>query len=131
AMRGRFSPTLIEHIGHALAQREQVILFQNRRGYVPVWQCGQCGWVPQCDHCDVSLTYHKQEHRLRCHYCARHYAPPTACGQCGSTQLHMLGFGTEKVEEELAEIFPEARVARLDQDTARGRQAMERILEGL
>ncbi|MDX9749858.1 MAG: primosomal protein N' [Flavobacteriales bacterium] len=131
AMHGRFSRTLIEHITEALGRREQAILFQNRRGYVPVWQCGICGWVPQCDHCDVSLTYHKQEHRLRCHYCARHYPPPTACGHCASPRLRMLGFGTEKVEEELAEIFPEARVARMDQDTARGKQALERILDGL
>ena len=130
-MRGHLSNTLIGHMEDALNHREQVILFQNRRGYVPVWQCNDCGWIPQCDHCDVSLTYHKQQHLLRCHYCARHYPPPTSCGQCGSARLRMLGFGTERIEEELAEVFPQARIARMDQDTARGKQALERILDGL
>lgn len=127
-MRGHFTATLIEHIQQALDKREQVIVFQNRRGYVPVWQCSSCGWVPQCDQCDVSLTYHKFQHQLRCHYCGRHYAPPTKCDQCGSPRLQMLGFGTEKIEEELAEFFPTARIARMDQDTTRGKNALDRIL---
>jgi primosomal protein N' (replication factor Y) (superfamily II helicase) len=127
-MRGHFTSTLIEHIQQALDKREQVIVFQNRRGYVPVWQCGSCGWVPQCDQCDVSLTYHKFQHQLRCHYCGRHYAPPIKCEQCGSPRLQMLGFGTEKIEEELGEFFPIARIARMDQDTTRGKNALDRIL---
>jgi len=127
-MRGNFTSTLIETIEGALKRKEQAIIFQNRRGYVPVWQCETCSWVPECDHCDVSLTYHKLDHRLRCHYCGRNYPPPTSCGHCGSPRLRMLGFGTEKVEEELGELFPEARIARMDQDTTRGRQALDRIL---
>ncbi|WKZ66405.1 MAG: primosomal protein N' [Flavobacteriales bacterium] len=129
-MRGHFSQPLIDAIDAALKRREQAILFQNRRGYVPVWQCESCAWVPGCDHCDVSLTYHKKLHQLRCHYCGRNYPPPVQCGQCGSNRLRMIGFGTEKIEEELAEIFPEARIARMDQDTVRGRQALDRILTG-
>ena len=129
-MQGHFSSTLVEAIQQALQRREQAIIFQNRRGYVPVWQCEVCGWIPECDHCDVSLTYHKKEHQLRCHYCGHRYPPPTSCGHCGSTRLRMLGFGTEKIEEELEGLFPEARIARLDQDTTRGRQALDRILTG-
>ncbi|MEO8591447.1 MAG: primosomal protein N' [Flavobacteriales bacterium] len=129
-MRGHFTPTLIEAVQHALDRREQAIIFQNRRGYVPVWQCETCGWVPECDHCDVSLTYHKQQHQLRCHYCGRHYPPPTVCGHCGGARLRMLGFGTEKIEEELGELFPDARIARMDQDTTRGKHALDRILNG-
>ena len=128
AMRGHFSVTLIEGLQQAIARKEQAIIFQNRRGYVPVWQCETCGWVPQCEHCDVSLTYHKRDHDLRCHYCGRTYPPPTQCGSCGSPRIRMLGFGTEKIEEELAEFMPDARVARMDQDTTRGKQAFERIL---
>lgn len=127
-MRGHFTSTLVDTIEQALKRKEQAIIFQNRRGYVPVWQCATCNWVPECDQCDVSLTYHKQDHRLRCHYCGRNYPPPTTCGHCGSARLLMLGLGTEKVEEELSMIFPEARIARMDQDTTRGRQALERIL---
>ena len=128
AMRGHFSVTLLEGLQQALDRKEQAIIFQNRRGYVPVWQCETCGWVPQCEHCDVSLTYHKQAHDLRCHYCGRTYPPPSQCGSCGSPRIRMLGFGTEKIEEELAEFMPNARVARMDQDTTRGKQAFERIL---
>ncbi|MEZ4807620.1 MAG: primosomal protein N' [Flavobacteriales bacterium] len=129
-MRGHFSSTLIDRISAALKDRRQAIIFQNRRGYVPLWQCETCAWVPQCDHCDVSLTYHKQHHQLRCHYCGRQYRPPTTCGHCGSARLRMLGFGTERIEEELGELFPEARIARMDQDTTRGKHALERILTG-
>jgi primosomal protein N' (replication factor Y) len=127
-MRGHFTRTLIDTVQQALDRREQAIIFQNRRGYVPVWQCETCNWIPECDHCDVSLTYHKLQHQLRCHYCGRHYPPPTSCGHCSSTRLRMLGFGTEKIEEELGELFPEARIARMDQDTTRGKHALERIL---
>lgn len=127
-MRGHFTGTLVEGIQQALDRREQVIVFQNRRGYVPVWQCEICNWVPECDQCDVSLTYHKYHHQLRCHYCGRQYTPPTQCGSCGSPRLRMLGFGTEKIEEELNELFPSAKIARMDQDTTRGKHALERIL---
>ncbi|MGB3870669.1 MAG: primosomal protein N' [Flavobacteriales bacterium] len=127
-MRGNFSQTLITGIEQALARKEQVIIFQNRRGYVPAWQCETCGWVPECDHCDVSLTYHKRDHGLRCHYCGRRYSPPTSCAACGSNRLRMVGLGTEKVEEELALLLPDARVARMDQDTTRGKHGFERLL---
>ena len=127
-MRGNFSLTLLGGIERALARREQVIIFQNRRGYVPAWQCETCGWVPQCEHCDVSLTYHKRDHSLRCHYCGRHYPPPTHCAACGSNRLRMVGLGTEKVEEELALLLPDARVARMDQDTTRGKHGLESLL---
>jgi primosomal protein N' (replication factor Y) len=127
-MRGNFSQTLITGIEQALARKEQVIIFQNRRGYVPAWQCETCGWVPECEHCDVSLTYHKHDHGLRCHYCGRRYTPPTRCAACGSNRLKMVGLGTEKVEEELALLLPEARVARMDQDSTRGKYGFERLL---
>jgi primosomal protein N' (replication factor Y) len=127
-MRGSFSQTLIAGIERALARKEQVIIFQNRRGYVPAWQCETCGWVPECEHCDVSLTYHKHDHGLRCHYCGRRYTPPTRCAACGSNRLKMVGLGTEKVEEELALLMPEARVARMDQDSTRGKHGFERLL---
>jgi primosomal protein N' (replication factor Y) len=127
-MNGHFSTVLIEAIQAAVERKEQVILFQNRRGYVPVWQCGTCGWIPECDHCDVSLTYHKKDHGLRCHYCGRDYRPPKQCASCGSDRLQMLGFGTEKIEEELLGILPDLRVARMDQDTTRGKHAFERLL---
>lgn len=127
-LRGNFSQTLIAGIEQALARKEQVIIFQNRRGYVPAWQCETCGWIPECDHCDVSLTYHKREHSLRCHYCGRSYPPPGSCSACGSNRLRMVGLGTEKVEEELALLLPDARVARMDQDTTRGKHGFEKLL---
>ena len=127
-MRGHFTPELLEAIGHTVERREQAILFQNRRGYAPIWQCEQCGHVPECAHCDVGLTYHKRDHVLRCHYCGRSYPPPAFCPECGSARLRMIGLGTERIEEELALHLPEARIARLDQDTARGRHGLDRIL---
>ncbi|MFN8349967.1 MAG: primosomal protein N' [Flavobacteriales bacterium] len=128
-MRGDFSEALLTAIERARSRGEQSIVFQNRRGYVPVWQCGTCGWIPGCEHCDVSLTYHKNGHELRCHYCGRAYPPPVRCASCGSNRLRMLGMGTEKIEEELGALLPEARIVRLDQDTTRGKHAMERILD--
>ncbi|MBP6391488.1 MAG: primosomal protein N' [Flavobacteriales bacterium] len=127
-MCGHFAPELLEAIERTVKRKDQVILFQNRRGYAPVWQCEQCAHVPSCDHCDVSLTYHKRDHSLRCHYCGRVYTPPTACSSCDSRRLRMIGLGTERIEEELAVHFPEMRIARLDQDTARGKQALEKLL---
>ena len=127
-MKGHLSDQLAEAVVQAIARREQVILFQNRRGYTPLWQCETCAWIPTCEHCDAGLTYHKAEHGLRCHYCGRAYTPPTECRSCGGRRIRMLGFGTEKIEEELQLTFPEARIARMDQDTTRGKQAFEKIL---
>ncbi|MBL8011429.1 MAG: primosomal protein N' [Flavobacteriales bacterium] len=127
-MQGHFTPELLEAVQRTVERRDQVILFQNRRGYAPVWQCEQCAHVPNCAHCDVSLTYHKRSHELRCHYCGRGYPPPTACPSCGSRRLKMIGLGTERIEEELAVALPDVRVARLDQDTARGKHALERLM---
>lgn len=128
-MRGSFSEPLTEALQQALARKEQAIIFQNRRGYVPAWQCDTCGWIPECAHCDVSLTYHKQDHSLRCHYCGRRYEPPVRCAACGSNRLRMVGLGTEKVEEELALLLPGAKVARMDQDTTRGKHGLQRLLD--
>ncbi len=128
-MRGSFSEPLLEAVRQALGRKEQAIIFQNRRGYVPAWQCETCGWVPECTHCDVSLTYHKRDHSLRCHYCGRRYDPPVRCAACGSNRLRMVGLGTEKVEEELALLLPEARVDRMDQDTTRGKHGLQRLLD--
>jgi len=128
-LRSHYSFMLRSQIEEALHEGRQVILFQNRRGYQPTWQCGTCGWVSQCTRCDVSMTYHKHIHRLKCHYCGSHQEPPLHCPACGSKQLQMLGFGTEKVEEELTNLFPKAKVARLDSDTTRSKNAYEKILE--
>lgn len=127
-MQGHFTPELLEAVQRTVERRDQVILFQNRRGYAPVWQCEQCAHVPNCAHCDVSLTYHKRTHEMRCHYCGRGYPPPVECPSCGSRRLRMIGLGTERIEEELAVALPDVRVARLDQDTARGKNALERLL---
>ena len=129
-MRPPFSPRLEEEIEAALQAGEQVILFQNRRGYTPVMECRQCGWVPTCEFCDVSLTYHREQHRLVCHYCGASYAVPQSCPNCEGHDLRAFGFGTEKVEEEeeVQRRFPTARTARLDLDTARTRSAYEQIL---
>lgn len=123
-----FSPLLLQKTEKALAAGEQVILFQNRRGFAPIIECKQCGWVPHCVNCDVSLTYHKYHNQLICHYCGYTYQLPPACPECKETDLRMMGFGTEKVEEEIAGHFPGARVERLDFDTARTRTAYERII---
>lgn len=124
-----FSPLLVEKIQTALEKGEQAILFQNRRGFAPMIECRSCGWVPHCIHCDVSLTYHKSRSQLVCHYCGYTYLLPRECPECHGTELRMMGFGTEKVEEEIASLFPAAKVERLDFDTARTRAAYERIIE--
>lgn len=123
-----FSPLLIEKIQEALAHDEQVILFQNRRGFAPMFECGACGWIPRCVNCDVSLTYHKFKNQLTCHYCGYTYQRPQVCPECKGTEFKMSGFGTEKVEEEIAGYFPEVKTDRLDFDTARTRTAYERII---
>jgi primosomal protein N' (replication factor Y) len=127
-MRGPFSPLLLSHVREALERGEQAILFQNRRGYAPMLECHQCGWVPHCQNCDVALTLHRSMNQLTCHYCGYTYQIPTACPSCGCTDLRTHGYGTEKIETEILEIFPEARVSRMDLDTTRSRHAYERII---
>lgn len=127
-MSGTFSPQLLQEIRQALANKEQVILFQNRRGFAPMIECHTCGWVPRCKNCDVSLTYHRQLHQLTCHYCGYTYSLPRQCPACGETDLRSRGFGTERVEDEIRDIFPQARVARMDLDTTRTRLSYEHII---
>lgn len=127
-MEGPFSPQLIEAITTALARKEQVILFQNRRGYAPVMECRSCGWTPKCSACDVSLTVHKALGALSCHYCGTTYSLPRTCPKCGGTELSDRGYGTEKIEDTVARLFPSARLARMDLDTTRTRSAYERII---
>lgn len=127
-MVGPFSPLLLSKVRQALERGEQAILFQNRRGFAPMVECKQCGWVPHCQHCDVSLTLHKNMNQLTCHYCGYTYRVPEECPCCGSKELHSRGYGTEKIEDRVREIFPEARVARMDLDTTRTRNAYERII---
>ena len=127
-MSGQFSPMLLEKIRIALENKEQIILFQNRRGFAPMIECRTCGWVPRCKNCDVSLTYHKGINQLTCHYCGYTYQVPKSCPACGGVEMINRGFGTEKVEDDIKLIFPEATVARMDLDTTRTRAAYERII---
>jgi len=127
-MNGPFSPLLLSKVREALEHGEQAILFQNRRGYAPVIECKQCGWVPHCQHCDVSLTLHRSLNQLTCHYCGYTYQVPVECPACGCKELRTKGYGTEKIEAEVQDIFPEARIARMDLDTTRSRSAYERII---
>lgn len=128
-MKGSLSPQLLKAIREALGKGQQVILFQNRRGFAPMMECKVCGWVPKCEHCDVSLTYHRNMNQLTCHYCGYTYTVPTECPCCENKNLSGRGYGTEKVEDEIMQIFPEARVARMDLDTTRSRHAYERIIQ--
>lgn len=127
-MNGPFSPRLMAAVRTALDNGEQAILFQNRRGFAPLIECRECGWVPHCDKCDVSLTYHKSLGQLTCHYCGATYTVPDVCPCCGSRDLRGRGYGTEKVEDKVMELFPDARVARMDLDTTRTRNAYERLI---
>jgi primosomal protein N' (replication factor Y) len=127
-MHGPFSPLLLARVREALDNGEQAILFQNRRGYSPLLECKQCGWVPRCQNCDVSLTYHRAMNQLTCHYCGATYAVPAECPACGSKNLWAKGYGTEKIETEIQDIFPEARIGRMDLDTTRSRNAYERLI---
>ena len=127
-MSGPFSPLLLSRVREALERGEQAILFQNRRGYAPQVECHQCGWVPHCQHCDVSLTLHRQMNQLTCHYCGYTYQVPTECPACGSHDLRTKGVGTEKIEDQLRDIFPEAHIARMDFDTTRSQGAYERLI---
>ena len=127
-MNGPFSPTLLLKVREAIERGEQAILFQNRRGYAPMIECKRCGWVPHCQHCDVSLTLHRNLNQLTCHYCGYTYQVPVECPACGSRELQTRGYGTEKIEDEVRSLFPEAHIARMDLDTTRTRQAYERII---
>lgn len=127
-MQSLFSPVLLEALKTALERGEQAILFQNRRGYSPILECQTCGWTAQCRHCDVSLTYHKHTNRLRCHYCGYQEQTPAVCPACGSGKVTMLGFGTEKIEDELQLFLPKARLGRLDLDTASTKNNLTAIL---
>jgi primosomal protein N' (replication factor Y) len=127
-MQSHFSSLLLDQMKQALDKKEQIILFQNRRGYTPVWSCEVCAWTPRCAHCDVSLTYHKQSNRLKCHYCSYTTPPVGSCTNCGSNRLKMIGFGTEKIEDELQLIFPKAVFKRMDLDSTRSKNAYEEII---
>lgn len=127
-MSGPFSPQLLAAVREALKNGQQAILFQNRRGFAPMVECKVCGWVPKCKNCDVSLTLHKSINLLTCHYCGYTYPVPTECPNCGSTEIMGRGFGTEKIEDQIAAIFPEAKIARMDLDTTRTRNAYERLI---
>ena len=127
-MRGPFSPELLDAMRAALKQHKQIILFQNRRGFAPMVECKVCGWVPKCKNCDVSLTYHRSMNVLTCHYCGYTYAVPHLCPNCESTELLGRGYGTEKIEDRVRELFPEARIARMDLDTTRSAGAYQRII---
>src|SRR5690606_18047192 len=124
-----FTRMLREKIQEALSKQEQVLIFQNRRGYAPYISCGECGWIPECDHCDVSLTYHQFREEMRCHYCGFKEKVPHTCQACGSNKLSTVGLGTERIEESLALLFPEARVGRMDLDTTRSKYGYQRLLE--
>ena len=128
-MRGAFSPDLLEAMRTALRNKKQVLLFQNRRGFAPMVECKVCGWVPKCKNCDVSLTYHRSMNLLTCHYCGYTYPVPKQCPNCESTELLDRGYGTEKIEDRVRELFPEARIARMDLDTTRSAGAYGRIID--
>lgn len=127
-MTGPFSPTLIDAIRRTLEEGRQVILFQNRRGFAPRAECRKCGWVPRCKNCDVTLTMHRSLNTLTCHYCGYTYTMPQSCPQCGNTEIISRGFGTERIEDSISTLFPDVRVARMDLDTTRSRQAYERLI---
>lgn len=130
-MHSLLTPELYKSIENALEQKEQVILFQNRRGYSPYVECFSCGWIPKCVNCDVSLTYHKYKKRLSCHYCGYNMLLPAACDDCGSPEIKTRGFGTEKIEDELKSLFKNARIARMDLDTTQTKNAFEKIVHNL
>ena len=127
-MTGHFSDTLLKQIQEELEENKQIILFQNRRGFSPIVECSTCGVSPQCPNCDVSLTFHKFKHELKCHYCNYLRAMPNSCGACGSNTLSTKGFGTEQIELELKKIFPDYSIGRMDLDTTRGKYGYQKII---
>jgi primosomal protein N' (replication factor Y) len=130
-MKSMLTPELYNSMVTALENNEQIVLFQNRRGYSPYTECMDCGWIPMCKNCDVSLTYHKKSGWLTCHYCGYHVRMPSHCDRCNSTHIKTRGMGTEKVEDEIATLFPEARIARMDLDTTRSKHAFEKMIRQL
>jgi primosomal protein N' (replication factor Y) len=128
-MSGFFSKELIESIKEVLENKKQVILFQNRRGYAPVMECFTCGHIPQCTNCDVTLTYHQYNQQLRCHYCGYHIAKPVSCSACDSHTLNVKGMGTQQIEEQVEELFPDYQVARMDWDSTRGKRSFDAIID--
>ncbi|MEA2105642.1 MAG: primosomal protein N' [Bacteroidota bacterium] len=129
-MKSHFSPILLDNIKQSLENNEQIILFQNRRGFAPFLECETCGWIPYCTHCDVSMTYHKQHNELVCHYCGYTIKNPKVCKACGNASLTTRGFGTEKIEDEIKIFFPDAKVKRMDLDSTRSKYAYENIIAG-
>lgn len=129
SMHSHFTNFLLENMQEALKNGEQIILFQNRRGYTPMWMCEICNWTPMCKNCDVSLTYHKHSNNLKCHYCSSVMNPVGTCGACGSNRLKMIGFGTEKIEDELSMMLPDRVIKRLDLDSTRTKNAYTNILD--
>jgi primosomal protein N' (replication factor Y) len=127
-MKSFLSPSLIDKMKESLSRKEQIILFQNRRGFASVLECKNCSWTPHCRHCDVSLTYHKGQRMMVCHYCGATYDVPDSCPECKTPALETLGYGTERIEEEVTALFPEAAVVRMDLDTTRGKRSYERII---
>jgi len=127
-MKSHFSQELLEHIQQSLKNDEQVILFQNRRGFSPYIECTSCGWIPRCNQCDVSLTYHKFLNNLSCHYCGYTISMVANCPECSSNEVHTRGFGTEKIEDEISIYFPEAKIARMDLDSTRKKHAYQKII---
>ena len=127
-MLSHFSPLLAKKVNGSLQKGEQAILFQNRRGFAPMVECSLCAWVPKCVNCDVSLTYHKSRRELTCHYCGYNIPIPNVCPACGNNSIMSKGFGTEKIEEEIQQVFPESKVLRMDLDTTRTKKAYEKII---
>jgi primosomal protein N' (replication factor Y) (superfamily II helicase) len=130
-MKSVLTPQLHEQITRALENKEQIVLFQNRRGYSPYVECMECGWIPWCINCDVSLTFHRKQSRLACHYCGYHISIPERCSKCNAADIKTRGAGTEKIENEISSLFPEARIARMDLDTTRAKHAFEKIIHKL
>jgi primosomal protein N' (replication factor Y) len=127
-IKGDFTSILVDKIAEVLSKSEQAIIFQNRRGYSPYISCEECSWIPKCNNCAVSLTYHMYYNQLRCHYCGHHERVPVTCPACGSTKLKTMGFGTEKLEEDLKLLFPQARIQRMDLDTTRRKYSYQKII---
>lgn len=128
-MQGSFSTSLLDECHEALNRGEQAIIFQNRRGFAPIVRCKECAWVPKCENCDVSLTYHKRQNLLSCHYCGFTMPLPVVCPACGQPSIEVVGYGTERIEDDIEHFFPSAKIARMDLDTTRGKDSHEKIID--